>query len=77
MLRSGTFPDGHVVPTTTMPWAPFSNWTDEDRHAVLVYLRHLKPVKHGTPEPIPGNHITIPGAMEQDYGLKDYGTPAK
>jgi mono/diheme cytochrome c family protein len=77
VLRSGTFPDGHVVPTSAMPWAPFSNWTDEDRHAVLAYLRHLKPVKHQTPDAVPGNHMTVPGAMEQDYGLKDYGTPAK
>ena len=35
VLRSGTFPDGHVVPPTVMPWANFSNWTEEDRHAVL------------------------------------------
>jgi mono/diheme cytochrome c family protein len=77
VLRSGTFPDGHVVPPTAMPWAVFSNWSDEDRHAVVVYLRHLKPIHHQTPEPAPGNHLTIPGAMEQDYGLKDYGVAAK
>jgi mono/diheme cytochrome c family protein len=74
VLRSGTFPDGHVVPTTVMPWAAFSNWTDEDRRAVVVYLRHLKPIHHPTPEPVPGNAITIPGAFDQDYGGKDYGT---
>jgi mono/diheme cytochrome c family protein len=73
VLRSGVFPDGHVVPTTAMPWGVLSNWTEEDRHAVVVYLRHLKPVKHRTPEPVPGNHLTIPGAIDQDYGMKDYG----
>jgi mono/diheme cytochrome c family protein len=73
VLRSGTFPDGHVVPHTAMPWASFSNWTEEDRDAVVVYLRHLKPVRHGTPELVPGNALTIPGAIEQDYGGKDYG----
>ena len=52
VLRSGVFPDGHVVPHTTMPWANFSNWTEEDRYAVLVYLRHLPPVRHQTPEPM-------------------------
>jgi mono/diheme cytochrome c family protein len=75
VLRSGTFTDGHVVEATVMPWAAFSNWTEEDRHAVVVYLRHLKPIRHATPEPVPGNAITIPGALEQDYGGKDYGTP--
>ena len=73
VLRSGTFPDGHVVPMTAMPWASFSNWTEEDRHAVVVYLRHLKPIRHQTPEPVPGNALTIPGAFDQDYGAKDYG----
>ena len=74
VLRSGTFSDGHVVAGTAMPWPVFSNWTEEDRHAVVVYLRHLKPIRHGTPEPVPGNAITIPGAIEQDYGGKDYGS---
>jgi hypothetical protein len=74
VMRSGTFSDGHVVAGTAMPWPVFSNWTEEDRHAVVVYLRHLKPIRHATPEPVPGNAITIPGAIEQDYGGKDYGT---
>jgi Cytochrome c len=73
VLRSGTFPDGHVIPTTVMPWASFSNWTEEDRHAIVVYLRHLKPIHHQTPEPTAGNALTIPGAFDQDYGAKDYG----
>lgn len=77
VLRSGVFPDGHVVPATIMPWGAFSNWTEEDRHAVVVYLRHLKAVRHETPEPVPGNGVTIPGAIEQDYGFKDYGTIIK
>ena len=73
VLRSGTFSDGHVVAGTAMPWPVFSNWTEEDRHAVVVYLRHMKPIRHQTPEPVAGNAITIPGAIEQDYGGKDYG----
>jgi mono/diheme cytochrome c family protein len=72
VLRSGVFPDGHVVPGTVMPWGAFSNWTEEDRHAVVVYLRHLKPLRHPTPEPVPGNTITISGALEQIYAAKDY-----
>ena len=73
VLRSGTFPDGHVAPGTVMPWPAFSNWSEEDRHAVVVYLRHLKPIAHKIPDPVTGNGITVPGAIEQDYGGKDYG----
>lgn len=77
VLLSGTFTDGHVAPGTVMPWPVFSNWTEEDRHAVVVYLRHLKPIAHQIPEPTPGDAITIPGAIEQDYVGKDHGIKAK
>ena len=73
VLRSGVFADGHQVTYTVMPWASFSNWSEEDQYAVIVYLRHLPAVRHATPEPVPGNAITIPGAIEQDYAGKDYG----
>jgi mono/diheme cytochrome c family protein len=73
VLRSGTFSDGHVVPGTAMPWPVFSNWSEEDRHAVVVYLRHVPPIAHRIPDPVPGNAVTIPGAVEQDYAGKDYG----
>jgi mono/diheme cytochrome c family protein len=73
VLRSGLFPDGHVVPYTIMPWATFSNWTEEDRHAVVVYLRHIPPVRHQIPEPIHAPAPLYPGAVEQDYGTRDYG----
>jgi hypothetical protein len=68
------FPDGHVVPTTPMPWGVYSNWTEEDRHAVVVYLRHLPPIRHQTPEPVPGNAVTFPGAFEEVHAWKEYGT---
>ena len=77
VLRSGTFSDGHVVAGTVMPWPVFSNWSEEDRHAVVVYLRHLPAIRHQTPEPVLGNAITIPGAIEQDYAGKDYGVKGK
>ena len=73
VLRSGTFPDGHVVSPTAMPWASFSKWTEEDLHAVVVYLRHLKPVRHQIPGPVPGNALTVPGAFEEAYAGKDHG----
>ena len=77
VLRSGTFPDGHVVPGTAMPWPLFSSWSEEDRHAVVVYLRHLKPIAHRIPDPVTGNAVTIAGAIEQDYAGKDYGVAPK
>jgi hypothetical protein len=76
VLRSGTFPDGHVVPATTMPWANFSNWTEEDRHAVVVYLRHLPTIHHEIPEPTKTPATLPTGAVEADYFNKDYGIGA-
>ena len=73
VLRSGTFPDGHVVPYTTMPWGGFSQLTDEDRHAVVVYLRSLPAVKHKIPDPSFTPAELPPGAIEGISGLKDYG----
>ena len=73
VLRSGTFQDGHVVPYTTMPWGSFSHLTEEDRHAVVVYLRHLPAVKHRIPDPVLTPATLPPGAVEGIYGLKDYG----
>ena len=73
VLRSGTFPDGHVVSYTTMPWGNFSNWTEEDRHAVVVYLRNLPAVKHRIPDPSFEPADLPPGAVEGIFGLKDYG----
>ena len=74
VLRSGVFPDGHVVSYSVMPWASFSNWTEEDRHAVVVYMRHLPAIRHQTPEPVPGNAVTVPGAFDEEHAWKDYGT---
>lgn len=71
VLRSGVFPDGHFVPHASMPWADFSHLTEEDRHAILVFLRHLQPVHHVTPEP--GAPIAAPpGALETVWAGQDY-----
>ncbi len=74
VLRSGLFPDGHVTSHTVMPWANFSNWTEEDLRAVVVYLRHLKPVHHRIPDRTSAPAVTVPGAVDQDYGGRDYGS---
>jgi hypothetical protein len=73
VLRSGVFPDGHVVPASIMPWANFSNWTEEDRHAVVVYLRSLPPIKMKLAEnPGPGEAMPA-GVLERSVG-GNYGT---
>ena len=74
VLSSGVFPDGHVVPATTMIWGNTSNWTEEDRHAVVVYLRHLPPVKHQIPDPILQPGQLTGGVTERGFAFKDYGT---
>lgn len=72
VLRAGTFPDGHVISYRTMPWGGYTNWTEEDRHAVIVYLRHLPPVPHAIPDPQPGETVEPP-AIEAAYAGRDYG----
>lgn len=73
-LRSGVFPDGHITPYSVMPWANFSHWTDEDRHAVVVYLRSVPPIKQRVPDAA-GPDETLPaGVVERTYG-GSYGTP--
>ena len=77
ILRSGVFPDGHLVSSSIMPWGSFSNWTEEDRHAVIVYLRHLPAIRHQIPDPDPTQPLTEPDAIERAFGGRDYGlTPA-
>lgn len=73
VLRSGTFADGHVVPHTAMPWASFSGLTEEDRHAIVVYLRAIPAIRHRIPDPVLQPTTLPAGAVEGVFGLKDYG----
>ena len=50
VLKSGVSHDGRVIDPFMMPWSAWSNWTDEDRYAVVVYLRNIKPVRHKVPD---------------------------
>jgi hypothetical protein len=77
ILRSGVFPDGRVVSYRVMPWGSYTNWTDEDRHAVVVYLRHLPAVRHQVPEPAAPVPFRDPTAYQEVYVGKDYATPQK
>lgn len=53
VLRSGVFHTGRSINHRAMPWGNFSNMTDEDLYAVILYLRQLKPVRHEIPDPSP------------------------
>jgi hypothetical protein len=72
VIRSGVFPDGHVVSYRVMPWGAYTSWTDEDLHAVVVYLRHLPPVRHQVPEHGAASAFRDATAIEEAYGGKDY-----
>jgi hypothetical protein len=70
VLRSGVHRSGRQFSPTLMPWPGYSNWTDEDRRAVVVYLRHLTPVRHGIPDPVPGAPVPA-GVWMEAYGGHD------
>jgi cytochrome c2 len=72
VLRNGIAPDGRQIPGHLMPWPGFSNWTEEDRHAVVAYLRRIKPISHRIPAPRSDTTFADPAAYEVDYGGKDY-----
>jgi hypothetical protein len=74
ILRSGVFPDGHVASYRLMPWGGFSHWSEEDRYAVLMYLRHLPPVSHAIPDARPDATLDDDGVVEAVYAGKDYGS---
>jgi hypothetical protein len=74
VLRSGVAADGgRLMWYRDMPWAWFSNWTEEDRHAVLVYLRNVKAVRDRIPPPADQDPVFVdPAAIEQTSG-RDWG----
>ena len=75
VLRSGVARDGHIIFHRAMPWASYSNWTEEDRRAVLTYLRHLTPIPHRIPAPLPSADSTAEHTHEEYFGA-DYGEAA-
>ena len=71
VLRSGVFPDGHVSPWNAMPWAAFSNWTEEDRFAVMTFLRHIPAIPHKIPEPVLTPNTLDAGLIQKDVAYHD------
>ncbi|MEX2089150.1 MAG: c-type cytochrome [Bacteroidota bacterium] len=53
VLRSGVFHTGRKVNHRAMPWGSFSNMSDEDLYAIILYLRQLHPVRNQIPDPSP------------------------
>ncbi len=73
VLRSGVFHDGRRINHRQMPWNAFANWTEEDRHAVVTYLRQIKPIKHKIPDPMRDATLENDDAVDYFFG-RDYGT---
>ena len=70
VLRSGIFHTGRAMSPRSMPWGDYANWSDEDLHAIITYLRHLKPVRHAIPDPKTGTAGSLfPGASEVVFSL--------
>jgi hypothetical protein len=76
VLRSGVARNGRTLFHRAMPWTAYSHWTEEDRRAVLTYLRHLPPVPHRIPDPLESAAFMGTGALEEIYFGKDYGAAA-
>ena len=73
VLRSGVFHTGRAISPRSMPWGDFSNWDDEDLHAVITYLRHIKPVKHGIPDPKAGRADALFAGASEVASATDAG----
>ncbi|MBI1805599.1 MAG: cytochrome c [Ignavibacteria bacterium] len=69
-LRTGVFSEtGRVFNPLFMPWGDFSNLTEEDRHAIMVFLRNLKPVVHKIPDFSPTSDQKYNSFYVLDYGI--------
>jgi hypothetical protein len=77
VLRTGVLPDGRPAYWRRMPWPFLSQLTEEDRYAVLVYLRHLTPANHKIPDPQQGETPSDPNILETAYGSDHAGDKRK
>ena len=73
VLRSGVGADGRQLWYRAMPWAWFANWTEEDRRAVLTYLRQVPAVAHKIPPPAEPS-VTYDSAAIEEGSAVDAGT---
>ena len=74
-LRSGVSADGgRLFWYRDMPWAWFANWTEEDRVAVLTYLRQIPPIAHKIPSPTAEAPMTYDPTALEEGSTVDAGT---
>jgi len=73
VMQSGVSADGRQLWYRDMPWAWFANWTEEDRRAVLTYLRQVPAVAHKIPPPAEPSVTYDPAAIEEGSAV-DAGT---
>jgi hypothetical protein len=74
VLRSGVSADGgRQLWYRDMPWAWLANWTEEDRRAVLTYLRQIPPVAHQIPAPVDAASVTYDPAAIEEGSARDAG----
>jgi len=57
-----------------MPWAWVANWTEEDRVAVLTYLRQIPAIAHKIPPPSTEAAVTYDGAAIEQASTVNAGT---
>ncbi len=71
-LRGGVQHDGWIMSHSSMPWPLTANWSEEDRRAVITYLRHIPPVRHTIPART-ADTPADPAVAEAAYGGHDAG----
>jgi hypothetical protein len=75
VLRSGVSADGgRQLWYRDMPWAWVANWSEEDRRAVLTYLRQIPAVSHKIPPPVDQATMTYDAAAAEQTSAVDAGT---
>jgi hypothetical protein len=76
VLRSGVSADGgRQLWYRDMPWAWVANWTEEDRRAVLTYLRLIPAIAHKIPPPAEPSVTYDPAAIEEGSAVDAGTTP--
>ena len=67
-LRSGVRSNGRLMNPFSMPWIGTTRLSEEELHAVIVYLRNIIPVYHKIPDPDPNETSEIPLFIMGDMG---------
>ena len=60
-MISGVSRDGRPLHWQAMIWDHVSNYSVEDQHALLAYLRMLPPIERTLPAPVPPGPNDCPG----------------